>query len=364
MTRRHDASPAKIRVASVPTSHPYVHHIADPLGRDGVVRLADPTPSRWPPAVLDPAWIDRHHTGFDLVHVHFGFEAVEPAGLVQVCDRLAAHGKPLVVTVHDLRNPHHRDRTLHERQLGVLVERAAAVLTLTPGAAAAIAERFRREAFVVPHPHIVEIDEMRRRQSAPTEPSMVIGLHLESLRPNIEPRVVEAAAVAVAEIPGARLRIDIHLDVARPTGPRHDAHVMDVVRSLEAEGIVDLVIHDHVDDRAFVDDLASLRASILPHRFGTHSGWLEACRDLGVTVVAPDCGFYGDQGPTLEFVCNERDGFDAASCTAAVRSALALPPPEPIPWSERLTQRVEIARSHREAYRYALASTMVGASGA
>ena len=31
-------------------------------------------------------------------------------------------------------------------------------------------------------------------------------------------------------------------------------------------------------------------------KFGTHSGLLEACRDLGTAVVAPACGAYGDQG--------------------------------------------------------------------
>jgi beta-1,4-mannosyltransferase len=359
-----DPALSRIRVASVPASHPYVHHIADPHGRDGVVRLADPTDPWWPPAALDPDWVDRHHRRFDLVHVHFGFDALEPATLAKVCDRLDAHAKALVVTVHDLRNPHHPSGELHEQQLGVLVGRAAVVLTLTDGAAAAIRTQFGREAFVVPHPHIVELDDMRSRQRVTTEPSMVVGLHLKSLRPNMEPRVVAAAAEAVRQVPGARLRIDVHLDVAEPGGARHRSDVMAVVRALEDEGVVDLHTHDYFDDGEFVDYLASLRASILPYRFGTHSGWLEACRDLGVTVVAPDCGFYGDQGPTLEFVCNERDGFDARSCTAAVASALTLPPPDPIGWDERLAQRVELARSHRDAYRYALASMAVGASGA
>jgi hypothetical protein len=26
--------------------------------------------------------------------------------------------------------------------------------------------------------------------------------------------------------------------------------------------------------------------------FGTHSGWLEACFDLGTAVIAPNCGYY------------------------------------------------------------------------
>ena len=52
--------------------------------------------------------------------------------------------------------------------------------------------------------------------------------------------------------------------------------------------------------------------SVLPYRFGTHSGWLEACRDLGTTVVAPDCGYYADQGPVLTYRMDEHR-YDADS---------------------------------------------------
>lgn len=57
---------------------------------------------------------------------------------------LDAAGAPLVLTVHDLRNPHHRDVALHDAQLGVLVEAAAAIVTLTPGAAETIRRRWGR----------------------------------------------------------------------------------------------------------------------------------------------------------------------------------------------------------------------------
>ena len=51
---------------------------------------------------------------------------------------LRRHDKPLVLTVHDLRNPHHDTAQLHDAQLGVLVPAADALITLTPGAAATI----------------------------------------------------------------------------------------------------------------------------------------------------------------------------------------------------------------------------------
>ena len=74
-----------IRVASVPAGHVYVRRLARPAGPDPVVRLPDPPPVRatsadtsgwWPPAMLHPDWVDAHAAEVDLMHVHFGFDAV------------------------------------------------------------------------------------------------------------------------------------------------------------------------------------------------------------------------------------------------------------------------------------------------
>jgi hypothetical protein len=135
-----------IRVASVPASHVYVRDLTDPDGADAVVRLVDPVPADgrtvpggwWPPLMLDPAWISRHHREFDVFHVHFGFDALSPATMEDVIHELSVHRKPLVYTLHDLRNPHHRDPAPHRAVLNVLVPAADAVITLTPGAAGVI----------------------------------------------------------------------------------------------------------------------------------------------------------------------------------------------------------------------------------
>ena len=37
---------------------------------------------------------------------------------------------------------------------------------------------------------------------------------------------------------------------------------------------------------------------LLPYRWGTHSGLLEAAHDLGTPVLAPAFGGFGDQGAT------------------------------------------------------------------
>lgn len=342
------------RAASVPAGHPYVRHIAHSSGSDEIVRLPDPTDPWWPPTMLDVSWIREHADDFDLMHVHFGFDGVAPEALDRVGRELGLRGKPLVVTVHDLRNPHHPTPTLHQHQLGALLRHASAVITLTDDAARTIAALYGRQALVLPHPHIVELEDLRRRQAHLRPETTTVGIHLKSIRPNMETAVVDAAVDAVKRVPGSLLRVDVHLDVALPDGQRHDLDLMTRLHAYQDAGNLTVVTHDYFDEREFVDYLESLRASVLPYRFGTHSGWLEACRDLGVAVVAPDCGSYHDQGDVFSFCCNESDGLDAPSCTAAIEHALRAARPDPVPWRERAQQRHEIATQHRDLYRLLL----------
>ena len=104
-----------------------------------------------------------------------------------------------------------------------------------------------------------------------------------------------------------------------------------------------------MDDDGLWAYLASLDVSVLPYRFGTHSGWLEACRDLGVAVIAPSCGYYADQGPVLGYEHDE-DHFDADSLVAAVREAHAGPRAQPIGVDERRRQRAQVAAAHARVY--------------
>ncbi|PRC47740.1 hypothetical protein C6A85_83405, partial [Mycobacterium sp. ITM-2017-0098] len=174
-----------MRVASVPESHVYVRHLSLPTGDDSVTRLPDPVPADgrkvpggwWPPLMLTRSWIDRHHDEFDVFHVHFGFDAIDPEDLTAVVQALRAHDKPLVYTVHDLRNPHHRDPAAHAAQQDILVPAAQALITLTPGAAEEVDSRWQRQPTVAPHPHVVD----RPRIDAPRSRSerFVVGVHVK-----------------------------------------------------------------------------------------------------------------------------------------------------------------------------------------
>ena len=61
------------------------------------------------------------------------------------------------------------------------------------------------------------------------------------------------------------------------------------------QGLIELHRHARLSDDGLIAYLQRLDVSVLPYQFGSHSGWLEMCRDLGVGVVAPDCGFYVGQ---------------------------------------------------------------------
>jgi beta-1,4-mannosyltransferase len=353
-----------IRVASVPADHPYVRHLGAP-GGDLVERLPDQRePGQrgwWPPRMLETEWVRDNADSFDLFHVQFGFDGRHPEQLRELVDLLAELGKPLVYTVHDLRNPNHQEHDLHAEQMAVLLDAADALVTLTDCAAEQIQRRFGHRAEVIPHPHVVPLDLLAARFSAPRPPAEErrVGVHLKSMRPNMVGVPLLGALTEDEGIAPARLRVDVHREIWDPQAPAFRGDLRTTLEHLVRRDAVDLVLHDYFSDLELYGYLASLEVAILPYRFGTHSGWLEACRDLGTAVVAPSCGCYADQGPVFTYRCDE-DGLDAESLRRAVRRALGseVRPESPsclstVAW--RREQREEIAAAHERIYRRVLA---------
>lgn len=349
-----------LRVASIPSGHVYVRHLADPCHDDGVVRLPDPRPDNpalgapwWPAVMLDVDWIDRHADDFDVYHVHFGFDAIDSSGVQDIVDVLRAHRKPLIYTVHDLRNPHHAARQAHDAALDVLVPAADRLITLTRGAADEIGRRWGAAAEVIPHPHVVEPEDLVRPREARERP--VVGIHLKSLRANMS--AVSVLEVLAAEIADRELDlvIDIHTDAVTPGTPHHDAAVVALLGQLSLRPGVEVHVHDYYSDAGLWDYLIGLDLSVLPYRFGTHSGWLEACHDLGTRVLAPHVGHYHDQH---EGVLGYRFNGNGTPHAPDIAAALDLVR-EPTVWragkDERMTQRCRIAAAHRRIYLEALA---------
>ena len=343
-----------MRVLPVPGSHGYVEHVRDP-GLGGLTWVGGPDVEGWGPSpVLTTAWVAAHADEVDVVHLHFGFDDRRPDELADWVAALHAHGKALVYTAHDLRNPHHREPGRHDAQLDVLVPAADALVTLTAGAAAEIRRRWGRDALVVPHPHVVPdglLDAPR-----PAHEDFVVGVHLKSLRANVSGLAVLAPLVeAVRDVPGARLVVDVHDELLRPDFVRHDAELVGYLRARAHSGDLSLHVHERYDDAQLWDYVLGLDLSVLPYAFGTHSGWLEACHDLGTAVLAPRVGHWHEQQPALGFDLRVDDdgevAVDASSLRAAVRHAHATRPAPRADPGERRRQRARIAVAHRDLYR-------------
>ncbi|MET7756101.1 glycosyltransferase family 1 protein [Streptomyces sp. NPDC005389] len=299
--------------------------------------------------MLDPDWVSSHHDDFDVFHLHFGFDAQSPAQLSALADALRRHGKPLVYTVHDLRNPHQPDPAAHEAALDVVIPAADRLITLTPGAARSIRSRWNRTATVLPHPHVVDMPRLLRAR--PGRDRFRVGVHAKSLRPNMSVLpVVRVLAETVAELPGAELRVNIHREVADPAAAAYAPELLGALGTLHSKGRLTLTVHDYFDDEQLWDYLESLDLSVLPYVFGTHSGWLEACHDLGTAVAAPDCGFYAQQRPCLTYGHTQQGGLDEWSLREAVMTAFEERPAPRATARDRASERGEIAAAHRALY--------------
>jgi hypothetical protein len=309
-----------ISLASVPAAHPYVRAVVDP---QHVRLLPDPVPPTatlpgqwWPPRLFEPEYLAAHLADIDVLHVHFGFDATPPSVLAHVVTLLAQRQIPLVLTVHDLHNPHFCEVGEHLERLGVLVAAAAEVITLTEGAATEVQRRWGRSAVVMPHPPALAPEHIGVPR--PSRPQQVVAVHGKSLRANIDPWPVLDALVPQA---GDRWRLRLDLDREVLRSPRSAEATRDRLDTYAAAG-VDVRVHPRFTDDALRHYLAEIDVMVLPYRFGTHSGWVEACYDAGVCAVVPDNGYYHEQQHFPVYSYN-RDGLDTASLQRAVAAALA-----------------------------------------
>ncbi|MDM7989187.1 glycosyltransferase family 1 protein [Arthrobacter sp. zg-Y877] len=355
----------------MPHSQVYIRHTgAVPGEPQTVARLADPDPRNpgqsteakwWPPVMLDAGWIRENADSFDLMHIHFGFDAISPEDLRAVTAELKAQGKPLVYTVHDLRNPHHLTPEAHDAQLDVLIPAADGLITLTPGAADAVSRRCGRRPQVLPHPHVVPLDELERRQSlrlaAGPREEFRVGIHLKSLRPNMmDGAVLPDLLDAVEQLPGAVLQVNGHPDILTPGGDKYRPELHRWLTDAAAAGRLELEVRDYFDEPQLWDYLSSLDVSVLPYRFGTHSGWLEACTDLGTNVLAPSCGFYAQQRAAVTEFIHDEDGLDAQSLATALKQVHASRHWPGMSREERTAERRQVAAAHEELYRSLLSA--------
>ena len=205
-------------------------------------------------------------------------------------------------------------------------------------------------------------DAARRRPAphvAPQE-TIVAGLHLRDLRPNIDgPAVTRALVGATAQLRARSVPAEVRVVMFDHV---RDSVARDQVRAACASAPhVSLVEHRRPDDAALFAALCALDVSVLPYTHGTHSGWAELCWDLAVPVVGAPVGYIGEQhaDPGWFIAC---DPADPVSLAAAIEQvAAAGRRDETHRASARRERRHErdlrqpaIVRAHRRVYARAL----------
>jgi hypothetical protein len=258
----------RIRVPSVPATHVYVRRLAHPA----VERLADPSgDDHRTTCFLDPTWWRAHgrFAEIDVLHVHFGFEYYNPRSSTPSVTRSNGRAWPSSTPVTTCVT-----RTIQPRN---------STMQLWP---------YGCEATVLPHPHVVPQHELiaGAERSRPRHwDRFRIGIHLKSLRANMfRGELVRAALEAITSLERVRLRIDVHHDVLDPGSSNHAPELLDLLWSVAADAAspLDLHVHHFLTDDELWALIVGVDAFVLPYRFGTHSGLLEACRDLGTSVFA------------------------------------------------------------------------------
>ena len=319
---------SRLRVATIPHSGPYV----DAVLPSDVVRTGPATePSPW----LDQEYLTQHQRDVDVLHVHGGYGHLTEAAMECWTETVRRLGIPLVVTVHQLRDPVQAAGNRHDAHLAALLSTAEVVFTLTAGAADDIAERFGRTAIVVAHPSIARHDPDLGAERG------LVGIRVGPASAAVpDPAALVRAAHSGAVSGGGRLRVLVTSDNQSGLDPD--------IWQLAGRGAIELVVHPAAEWPAH---LQQLHVAVLTEQCGTHSRDLEICRDVGTRVVAPGCGWFADQwSEVVPYGTDEEGGLDVVSLSGAVAVALTSPMPRPADRTWRAEQRAAVARVHEEVY--------------
>jgi beta-1,4-mannosyltransferase len=355
--RRRRASPEwegrdVIKVAALPGRGVYVRHLGHPEGVDGIHRptVVLPGSAPRPPASFDVGWLAEHLDDIQVVHVHGLSARVSPDQVSAAADAVKASGRPLVVTAYHLNDPSGGDEENFAAQLGALIPRADAVITITESAREEISRRWSVEASVLPHPHVVDFVRMRRDRPEQRRGPFVIGAHLGSLRlPGDPVAVVEALASAAAGVPQARLEVHVHDHLLDSDSTRYNAVTIREIERIVAAAGGNLRAHRPMTDAQLWDHLFGLDASFVPPLHGSHSIWPEACFDLGTQAIMPAGSHAAAQRPGMSYTAT-----DGVPDVGSLRAAFSAAREQDTAWradpTERWNERVRISETLRASY--------------
>ncbi len=334
--------PDAVRVLSIPPGQ--VHDLRSALDFGGGPHRSDLWPGFAPAALLpDPQWVEVHAHEFDVAHLHLGLGAMSSVSLFHLMVRLRACGKPVVLTVHNLEHPCLEQPVLDEL-LRVAVPTADEIVTFTVGAAREILRRWGRVAHIIPHPPVILGD----RPAAARAPHrrFVVGIALTPRCGIAESwETVEDAARALRGMTSTALQVEIDPIFVTPGSPSYCPALVERARDLVARGALTLGVHEPLGVPELASYLRGLDAFVLPQRRGTHSSWVEACHDVGTTVVVPDRGFYAEQRRCRVYALGDADGLATALRVARHSRTSRTVSPGDLAAEQRF-----IARAHRELY--------------
>lgn len=357
-----DTAAAPIRVASIPSSHPYVHAITDP---HRVTLLPDPpvpgAPSGqwWPPVAMTAPWLSGHAADYDLLHVHFGLESFSPEELRAGLDAARQADRPVVFTVHDLDNPQIVDQELYLALLDVIVPAADRLVTLTASAATEIERRWGRPSLVLPHPTLLGEGTPRERGRS-RDDVVRVGIHLRDLRPNIDAESAVSAARDAARLleeSGRHAQVEVLLNER----VRDERAAERVVAAADGQSAVRVRRTPYLDDAEIEAWLAELDLFVLPYRHGTHSGWVELSYDLGVRVAGTDVGHIRSQHPSEFRVVDLGDPRTLADAMTWAADARCTSPAHDL-LAARRVERHDERRAVRDAHADLYSAAIAGVS--
>lgn len=302
-------------VLTFPASHPYLSHA---IGLRGPADV-----DIWDVEALKRAKVR-------VVHVHFGFETKTPAELAAWITALHVSGIALIHTVHDLDNPHLIDQVGFHQAVEVLVRGSDSVLTLTDHAAAVTHHRYGVRPTVIPHPHVVPLEDILAISADPPADRNGIYVHAATIRPNLDVRLIERLAGVACVVGG------MHIHIRDTADPAVAARLL----ALDVVPGVEVAVRERLSDAELWARISAARLVVLPYRWGTHSGLLEAAHDLGTPVAAPHIGAFVDQGAHL---------LDPADLSGSLLRAASNAPTVTV--DERRTQQASLRAFHRDRYR-------------
>lgn len=174
----------------------------------------------------------------------------------------------------------------------------------------------------------------------------------------MSPSILDPLARIVQRIGDTELQVNIHRQILDPQSPEYRPELARHLLAGHEQGAWVLVAHEYFTETELFEYLASLDIAVLPYRFGTHSGWLEAALDVGTRVIVPDCGHYLDQHPSLRSYHWDGDEVLESSLRTAIEEQLRRTHLPGMDSAQRKIQRQALAETHLRIYSTLLRSTV------